>query len=115
MDVLKAMIDPGALFAGLGAVAAGVGIFRFGASRAAVQNKAMQAFDLFISTQDRIALAQERQAAALEANAKLIPLLEAWHSQQEQTSLTLRVLSREVHELRDMVADGRNGKLETGN
>ena len=52
------------------------------------------------------AIATVHNLEACEANARLIPLLEAWHSQQEQTSLTLRVLSREMHELRDLVANG---------
>lgn len=104
------MIDPGSMFAGLGAVAAGIGIYRFGSSRGAAQNKAIQALDMFIATQDRIASAQDRQAAALEANAKLIPLLASLATQreqmiekQEQNGLTLRVISREVHELKELI------------
>jgi hypothetical protein len=107
------------MLAGLGAVAAGLGIYRFGASRGAAQTKAVQALDLFIATEDRIANAQERQAAALEANAKLIPLLESLATQreqmiekQEQNGLTLRVISREVRELRELVADGRPSRPE---
>jgi hypothetical protein len=113
------MVDPSAIFVGLGALAAGIGIFRFGVSRGAMQNKAIQALDMFCSTQDRIANSQERQAAALEANARLIPLLESLAAQreqmiekQEQNGLTLRVISREVHELKDLVV---NGGLETRN
>lgn len=93
--------------AGLGAAAAGVGIYRFGSSRGAAQSKAVEAFTMFCNTQDRIANAQERQAAALESQARLIPLLEAWHASQEQTSLTLRVVSREVHELKELVTNGQ--------
>jgi hypothetical protein len=108
-------MDPGAFFAGLGALAAGLGLYRFGISRGAMQNKAIKAFDMFCSTQDRIAHSQERQAAALEANARLISLLESLAAQreqmvekQEQNGLTLRVISREVRELRELLAREEN-------
>jgi len=106
------MMDPSAIFAGLGALAAGIGLYRFGISRGSMQNKAMQAFDVFCATQDRIADSQERQAAALEANTRLISLLESLAAQreqmnekQEQNGLTLRVISREVRELRELLTD----------
>ena len=104
LQAVPEWFHPGNILAGLGAIAAGLGIYRFGASRGSAQIKFVAAMDLFMKTQDQIATAQERQAAALEANARLILLLEAWHSQQEQTSLTLRVLSREVHEVKELIA-----------
>jgi hypothetical protein len=113
------MIDPSTMFAGLGALAAGIGLFRFGVSRGALQNKAVQAFDLFLSSGDRIAVAQERQAAALEANARLIPLLESLAAQreqmiekQEQNGLTLRVISREVRELKELMSLNNERRTE---
>ena len=106
------MIDPGAMLAGLGAMAAGVGIYRFGASRGAMQSKALQAFEIFIATQARIADAQDRQAKALEESAKLLPLLETLSEQREQMSLTMRVMSRELRELRGLVANGRKEPAE---
>jgi uncharacterized protein (DUF58 family) len=93
----------GAIFAGLGLAAAGIGIYRFGSERGKTQAKALEAFDVFIRTQDGIARAQDRQAVAAETNARLIPLLEALHEDREQTSTTLRVISRELRELREYV------------
>ena len=90
-----------ALFTGLGALAAGVGIYRFGAERGRLQSKAVEALDVFIRFQERIASAAERQAIAAETNARLIPLLESLHEDREQISTTLRVISRELHELRE--------------
>jgi len=93
----------GALFTGLGVIAAGIGIYRFGTERGKLQTKALEAFDVFCKTQERIAVAQDRQAAAAETNARLIPLLEALHEDREQVSTTLRVISRELRELREYI------------
>ena len=92
------------LLAGLGALAAGIGLYRFGTSRGMVQAQIVKAVELFCATQDRIADAQERQAKALEENARLIPLLESLAAQREQVGLTMRVISRELRELKELMA-----------
>jgi len=51
---------------GLGMIAAGLGIYRFGSARGELQAKSIEAMDLFISTQVRIVQAAERTANIAE-------------------------------------------------
>jgi acetyl-CoA carboxylase carboxyltransferase component len=96
-------VDPIAMFAtvtaGLGVLGAGVGIYRFGASRGELQSRTSAAMDLFMSTQGRIADAMERTAQAAEQNAKWIPLIEAMHEDRHELGLTLRAMSRKLNAL----------------
>ena len=94
-------IDPVAIAVavgtGLGACAAGIGIYRFGTSRGHAQTKALQAMDVFIATQTRVAESLERTARAAEQHAKMIPLIESIHEERIGLGITLRAMSRKLN------------------
>jgi len=82
---------------GLGALAAGVGIYRFGTSSGKAQSKAVQAMDVFIATQHRVAESLERTAKAAEEHSKMIPLFESIHEERLGLGMTLRAMSRKLN------------------
>jgi hypothetical protein len=94
-------IDPVALAVavgtGLGACAAGIGIYRFGTSRGHAQTKALQAMDVFIATQTRVAESLERTARAAEEHSKMVPLFESLHEERLGLGMTLRAMSRKLN------------------
>lgn len=91
--------------AGVGALAAGLGILRAGFAFGKSVDKAFHALTIQAEAQSQMAAASARQAAALESNARLLPLFEALHEERERLSTTLRVISKELHELREHIAE----------
>ena len=103
-------LDTGTLItnvvAGLGILAAGIGIYKFGSQHGATQAKTTQAMDVFITVlpkaveeMGRQREAMDRQAKAAEENAKWIPLIEAMHEERHALGLTLRAMSRKLNML----------------
>jgi len=82
---------------GLGTLAAGIGIYRFGTSRGHAQSKAVQAMEVFIATQTRVADSLERTARAAEEHAKMIPLFESINEERVALGITLRAMSRKLN------------------
>ena len=91
---------------GLGILAAGIGIYKFGSQHGATQAKTTQAMDMLITTMPRAVAemgrqreALERNAKAAEENAKWIPLIEQMHEERHELGLTLRSMARKLNAL----------------
>jgi hypothetical protein len=86
---------------GLGVLAAGIGILFFGFRLGRTLNPIPEAIKIMVDTQERIAVAMERQAEVAQSNAKLVDLIETIHLDREQIGRTLRIISRRIEALTD--------------
>jgi len=87
------------ILTGVGALAAGSGLFRAGMAVGRMADRIPRALETQVELQTRLAAANDRQALALEASAKLIPALESMHESREEIGITLRTMSRKLNEL----------------
>jgi len=99
---------------GLGSLAAGTGIFfagaRFGRLADRLGGRIPAALEAQSAAAQKLVEANQRQATALEQHSALLPLMSRLSDQrqeliekQEQTGRLLRVLSREMRELKETV------------
>lgn len=91
------------LAAGLGMMAAGIAIARFFARAEKVIEYIPGAMDRQSKAQEEMVLAHNREAAAVEKSANLVPILEQLQAEREDVGRTLRVMSRELRELRGLL------------
>ncbi len=87
------------ILTGLGALAAGTGIFKAGISVGRLADRVPQALQDQAASQRELVDANKRQAVALEQSAKIVPLLEQVHSEREEIGLTLRAMARKLNTL----------------
>lgn len=102
------------MIAALGFFAASIGIFRaafamagFFRSAGQLLARIPQALEGQYKTQNEMLRAQERQAAALERAADLVPALERFHAAQEQVAAEIRTLYRQFRQLKDVITGER--------
>ncbi len=91
------------ILAAMGFTAACLGIFRAGWASAGFFRSASASLG-------EVLRVQERQAAALERSADLVPTLDRFHAAQEQVGTELRVMSREMRQIRSAVLGETDGQ-----